>query len=218
MRTLVVKVSENAKTGKVSATYRPETSCPNTCPLFGQGCYAENHIGGSASLKQRADTYGKDSLDAVYALAVSIPKGGTLRLNVSGDFLGEDGRLDRDYAAACNSLAITRPDVTIIAYTHAWRKLSPKDFDFTVNASCDTPADVADAIAAGWATSVVEPGHIFDGQTIGGRRVITCPNVTRGVQCIDCKLCSRPTRATIAFPVHGARKGAAGRAVTAANA
>jgi hypothetical protein len=164
----------------------------------------------------RAERYGTENADNVRAMAQFVPANGTIRLNVSGDFMADnDGTPDAEYIAACNDVAAARPDVTIIAYTHAWRTLTPATFAFTVNASCDNETDIADAIAAGWPTVVVEPGDRFTGRMFAGRRTVTCPNATTGVQCVDCKLCARPSRATVAFPVHGARKGAAGRAITA---
>lgn len=82
-------------------------------------------------------------------------------------------------------------------------------------ASCDTFAQVDEAIAMGWRASVVtdqyysETRHASDGSP-----VLICPAITSkakgnpAVTCNDCRMCDvARNRAVIAFPNHGpARK------------
>jgi hypothetical protein len=218
-RTHVVPVSKNAKTGPMAATYRTQDSCPTTCPLLGNGCYAESGPGGGPF--RMVAKHGRDDLDALRALRYQLPRGGWLRLNVSGDFLTDDGTLDTDYVDACNELVRRRPDLNVLAYTHAWRQLDPAVFDFTVNASCETPAELEAARAAGWMTVVVDPGgdDSLIGTTISGARVAQCPQQYRpDVTCARCGACAanKRTRPTIAFTVHGSRKKTAAAIVTTA--
>src|SRR5262249_36720289 len=39
---VAVETTDNAKLGKVSATYASQATCPRSCPWFGAGCYAES--------------------------------------------------------------------------------------------------------------------------------------------------------------------------------
>lgn len=197
LKTHVTLKSGNAKTGPLATTYREQSSCPTTCPLMGNGCYA---IGRIFAIPRK---FGSESTDAVLSLITTLKPGQGLRLNVSGDFLAEDGTPDREYIAACNRVATERPDVKIIAYTHAWRTLSPSDFAFGVNASCDTDADIAEARAAGWGTVTVGAEH---GEEIAGTRVVRCPAETRDdVSCATCMLCAKTPNlpVTVTFGPHG---------------
>ena len=78
-----------------------------------------------------------------------MPPGGLLRLNVVGDFFEANGAPDTAYIEACNAVAAARPDIKIIAYTHAWRRLAPAMFTFPVNASCENAQDATEALAKG---------------------------------------------------------------------
>lgn len=214
-RNKFVERSQNQKTGPAAAIYRTQDSCPDgsgdtiRCPLMGKICYAENR-NGRPSPFDTAERGITGTADILATWARTLPSPYVLRLNVSGDFLGPDGRPDLEYIAAVNAFAAARPDVTIIGYSHAWRQLRPDMFvGYSVAASCDTADDIAEAIAAGWAPVTVvpetDPAGVI-GSTVGGRRIVECPNTTRGVQCVDCRLCARPQRATVAFRAHGTRR------------
>lgn len=199
--THVVVASTNAKLGRMSATYRTRTSCPTTCPFMRNGCYADGRI---FSISEK---HGDDDpkFEKLIALENSIREGGAVRLNVSGDFLDDEERPDKAYIDACNELSRRRPDVTFISYTHAWRQLSPDDFVFTVNASCETPEDLTEAMAAGWQAVVVDDGTLI-GTKVADRNVLQCPQQYReGVTCDSCRACGQdtPTRPVIAFMIHG---------------
>lgn len=186
-------------------------ACPTTCALYDAGCYARGRIFGIAA-KNGRETGG--DYGALLALVDTMPHGYVLRLNVSGDFLTANGTPDYAYIAAANGVHSARPDVTIIAYTHAWRTLSPGMFTFVVNASCDGPDDVVEARAAGWSTVVVDTNaeDTLIGGTLAGSRVVQCPAQTRGLTCDQCRLCGRERPSTVAFAAHG---GGARKAVEA---
>jgi hypothetical protein len=177
------------------------------------GCYADGRIFAIS------EKYGKDDPEhsELVALAETIKPGGAIRLNVSGDFLDDAGRVDKAYIDACNELARRRPDVQFIAYTHAWRQLSPTDFEFTVNASCETPQDLLEAMTAGWQAVVVDDGTLV-GTKVGDRNVLQCPQQYReGVTCDSCRACAAdtPTRPVIAFMIHGATRRKAANSLAA---
>lgn len=211
---LIAYNSRNEKTGPVDiAIYRPQSTCPIDCPLMGMGCYAENR--GKAGPFGHASRGTARNPDLVRAFR-ALPDGSKVRLNVSGDYL-EDGEVDHEYIEATNELA--GRGHLVLSYTHAWQVLDPAWFhdDVRPNASCDTVADVARAIAAGWTAVIVDPHEDYPQGTelVSGHKAVTCPYETpRKTQCIDCGLCARTKRpSVVVFPVHGARKRAASEAL-----
>lgn len=205
IQTHVVAKSGNSKIGPMAATYRTQKSCPTTCPLLGNGCYATGRIFGIPT------RLGREDVEAVRQLADKpLPYG--IRFNVSGDFLDADGQPDLEYIAACNEVATAHPEALKIAYTHAWRQLSPDLFAFPVNASCETVADVAEAVANGWQAVMVNGP---EGDEIAGKKVLTCLAETRGISCADCGLCGADvrTRPVVSFTAHGGGKKRASAAV-----
>lgn len=197
----LVRRSDNRKTGKVAlAISRLQMTCPTDCPLMGSGCYGENNgYGGSASLFGRVLQYGKAGIDELRQELARLKAGDTIRVNVVGDYL-MDGLVDMDYIDALNTIPET---VKVLSYTHAWRKMKPSMFADHVRpqASCETDEDVAKAKAAGWSTVRVVPQD-----ATAGKAEVICPNVTKGIQCVDCGLCAKQRKSTVLFPVHGVQK------------
>lgn len=214
VRTLVVLQSGNEKTGRATVTYRTQDTCPTTCPLMGQGCYARGRIFG---IPERLGTVDDGQYGAIRALVDTMPRDGIFRANVSGDMLDESGSLDTGYAEALSYVAMERGDTAVFTYSHAWRRLSPSVVPgVTINASCDSPADLEAAVAAGWPTVVTDPDGSLIGTTIAGRKVVQCPSQTKGLTCAECRLCARPERkATVAFALHGSGKKIAAKAIAA---
>lgn len=216
MPTHVVLASRDSKLTKeprrrpVAATYRGFTSC-GPCPIS-RICYAAGRIEATARR-------GSDDLSPLAALAASLPTGGALRLNVSGDLFNPDGSPDREYIDAASALAGSRPDVAIWTYTHGWRVLPFNPVPgVVVNASCETAADIEQAASQGWPTVVVDAGgpDSLVGRTVAGRKVVTCPAAIPGStrDCESCRLCARGARAsTVAFPTHGSAGKAKGAAL-----
>jgi hypothetical protein len=214
-KTLTVRHSENRKVGPVAlSTYRTQTSCPTDCPLFANGCYAENSAHGGLGPFGVAERGGRSDLDELRAAIRKLRRGDVVRLNVSGDYLLDDGTPDFEYIEVTNAIP---PYVAVLSYSHAWRRLNPAMFqDHTrPNASCETEADVAEALAAGWPVVIVDDGTLP--KRVAGRVAVACPYETSGRQCIDCQLCARTKRpSVVVFQAHGARRGTAKRAVQAA--
>ncbi len=199
MRTLLVENSQNTKTGRVRvATYRTQDSCPTTCPLFGNGCYAENRMGRPSPFDTAERGTIIDDYGPLVALLERVGEA-TVRFNVSGDYLNDEGEPDMAYIEATNH---ARGDV--LSYTHAWRKLNPLWFEphARPNASCDSLVDVAQARDAGWSTVIVDPGLDY-GDMPG---FVDCLFETKGLQCVDCGLCAKGRKSTVVFNVHGTRR------------
>lgn len=191
--------SSNSKTGPMATTQRTVKSCPPSCPFLRNGCYAAGRIFAVP------EKHGELNYSALLALASKpLPYG--IRFNVSGDFLTSNGQPDLDYISAANVVADAHPSKAVIAYTHAWRVIPRELFHFTVNASCETEEEAAEAIALGYEVTMVNAPEGF----VAGRRVVTCPATTEagkrnGVTCATCKLCSKDYegRPVINFPAHG---------------
>lgn len=191
---------------KIFATYREVgATCPASCPLLNAGCYAQ---GGHTALHARRGSYDARDGARFVEWVASLPVGAIVRLHVSGDVMmpGDDGAtiVDGAYLDALCQGARARPDVKVYGYTHAWREIDRDAVNMpanlTLNASCDTPADVADARAAGWQTTTVVPSDTSwrrNGDTV------VCPEQTSGIPCAECKLCMRARPVTVAFRAHG---------------
>lgn len=216
-QTHFVKKSGNAKTGPIPTTARTQTSCPKTCPFLNNGCYAENKPG-RPSVFDMAQKFGTDDLAALETRIIKeVPSGSLIRWEVSGDVVNPSGSPDTRYIEMTNRVAIERPDIRHIRFTHAWRKLAPEMFAYPVNASCETPADVKQAIEHGFNVVITVPNadDPIIGQHIAGHKVIVCPEQADpkgNVTCKACGLCAKSdrvqngrtvNRAVVAFIAHG---------------
>lgn len=214
----VVARSGNAKTGPIPVTYRPMATCEPTCPLLGSGCY------GSGRIFAMAERNARDLVaeDAAAVLAKRHPSARYMRDRVVGDIItmGPDGpTLDLEYVDQVAKLA-RDADLVAFGYTHAWRRFTIANVErieragYVMNASCETPGDIAQAAALGLPTTVAND-DIPEGAVIAGRRVVTCPAQTRdGVTCATCGLCAKPGRkSTVRFRIHGSAKRQAQAAV-----
>ena len=209
---LAIETTENAKLGACSCTYVSQESCPADCPFMGAGCYAElGHTGIvtrrlNDTPERRADRLAAEEGRAIDTLTGDSP----LRLHVVGDCRTE--RAARSVAAAARRF-LRRGGQPVWTYTHSWRRVPRAAWgDVSVLASCESVEHVAEARALGYAAALVvaefEQAAAYEHH---GERVIPCPHQTRGVQCVDCRLCFDDgrllnARLTIAFEAHGASR------------
>lgn len=212
---IAVETSTNAKLGFVSATYASQASCPQSCPWYGNGCYAERGpVGWQTRRLNRSAVRGALRIARAEAKAIdALTADRLLRLHVVGDArtdaaARELGAAARRYASRGNSPRHGRKAWT---YTHAWRSVARASWGDAVSvlASVETVRDARAAMARGYAAAVVvtaferESAYAIDGVT-----VLPCPNQTRGVTCRDCGLCRdderlRSAGLVIAFQAHG---------------
>lgn len=215
--THLVAVSSNTKTGPIATSYRPQTTCPSTCPFLGKGCY------GDGRLFALARKYARDLARSEALAILRKAKVRLLRDRVVGDVVDGDGRIDWNYLTEISTLA-RMAGLRVFGYTHAWRRFTEPDarrladMGYVMNASCETIGDVRQAISLGM-PAVITNDDIAEGLVIDGRRVITCPAQTRDdVTCATCQLCAKPdVPVVIRFLVHGPSKNKARQAVKAAN-
>lgn len=202
MKVHFVAKTNNAKTGKVAATYITGDTCPDRCPFLGM-CYANQGTMGNSPFKI-ADKHGSEDLTRTADGIRALPEGALVRHAVSGEPTPE-------YVSVMGQAHEDRPDTLGWTYLHSWPDRSPAEFpaNMVPNASCETREEVEKAIGNGWDTVLVATGEDDDliGSVVAGKRVIVCPNQTRGVTCAECKLCMKRDRAvTIAFLPHGASR------------
>lgn len=222
---IYVSESGNSKINgskKVDATYVSiRASCPKSCPLMGEGCYAELGYVGITSHRLDDEAKGMSPLEAARAEAKAIdsaykggpvPAGRDLRIHVAGDSRTLLGTRVLNKAVGRWK---ERGGGSVWSYTHAWAHV-PRDewSNVSVLASVNHASEVEAARAQGYAPAIVVPE--FNGDKafqLDGcdTKFIPCPAQTRKVGCTDCRLCFNADRLHagnfgIAFAVHGAKK------------
>lgn len=208
---------------KVDATYASiKHTCPDTCSLKGEGCYAQTSFVGMINQRMQRRARQGSPLDVARAEAHaidesynggSVPEGRALRLHVSGDSRTIKGtRLINNAIGRWKQ----RGGGATWSYTHAWRHVPRSEWsNVSILASVADVSEVQAAKAQGYAPAIVVGEHISDkAYTLPGSDVkwIPCPNQTRGVGCTDCRLCFDADRLHqnnfgIAFAAHGVYKG-----------
>lgn len=211
-----------SKFHKVDATYASiQKTCPSTCKLKGEGCYAELGPTGIHAGRLDKESKGLTALQLARAEAKEIdssyrgkkfPKGRNLRLHVAGDCRIPSGvRLINSAIGRWKK----RGGGTAWSYTHAWDKVLREEWsNVSMLASVDSIKEVGYARQNGYAPAIVVEEHKSErAYTLKGSDVkwIPCPAQTRGVGCVECQLCLKADRLFeenkgIAFAVHGAKK------------
>ena len=195
----------------LAGNYRPVgPTCPPTCPLLDQGCYAQQ---GQVGMQQRrASSELLPSLtSAAIVMACSARYRQITRLHVSGDFYAPSGELDLAYLCGLVNLA-TRlrqvlgkavPDVIAYTYTHG------EDLGVWAMLLRQAGILVRHSGVLGMRGCIVEPF-----ETLPELRAAH-PDLTFArcraqlddiTQCRDCKLCWEREDLTIVFAPHGSQK------------
>ncbi len=213
------RVSRNVKTGPIPVTTTSEETCPESCPLKRNGCYAE---AGPLALLWRKVTERKAGLSWEAALAEigKLPKGTLWRHNQAGDLPGIGD--DIDYAKLVELIKANRGKRGF-TYTHkpvtgdsataignALSVATANENGFAVNLSADNLAE-ADKLAEtrlGPVVVVLPAEQTRATKTPAGRPVAICPaTISDKVNCASCGLCAVIDRkAIIGFPAHGTSK------------
>lgn len=215
------EASENKKVGLSSCTYVSQAStCPDSCPLkpkldpsgktlHANGCYGNGsavaiHV---SILNQAPRQDGTEAIrqevEAIDGLSGRLD----LRCHVVGDCpTKEDARL----LAGAMARHRQKKGSGAWTYTHNWRSI-PVEYWLgeSVLASCDSLEQVKQAQEQGYATATIvssfESERVYEKE---GVKLLPCPFQTRGVQCIDCRLCLKASHLkaqglTVAFTPHG---------------
>jgi hypothetical protein len=215
MLTQLVKISSNAKIGKIPATNSSRLTCPDSCPFKLNGCYAD--AGFHTRLNWDKVTSGARGLEwSDFLASIKAIKPATLwRHNVSGDLRPTAYNSELIDSNALTELATANSDSRGFTYTHykpskhniaAIRKANK--LGFTVNLSANSVSQSIEYKKAfpDLPVVTVAPSDIdIETRTIDGVKVIICPATYKdNVTCKTCKLCSIANRdSVVAFPAHG---------------
>ena len=201
--------SNNRKLGGIPATITSAETCPDSCAFFGQGCYAEFHLMRVhwSSVERTGEPWA-----ALLRHVRALPAGSLWRHNEAGDLPG----VGRAIAVApLLELILANVGRRGFTFTHkrprSTRELmafrAARDAGFTINLSADSLEQADELADLGIApVAVVVPTNTPEAGTVtsAGRKVVICPNETRGLTCGDCQLCAVPHRkSVIAFRAHG---------------
>lgn len=214
MRYQFTAVSSNAKTGPIPTTMTEKDSCPTTCSLRGNGCYAENF---PLSLHWGKVATNGISEEELLMMVRGLPKGQRWRHNVAGDLPHNNGTVDHD---KLQNLAMAAQGKETILYSHhkltrenaASFRIVRDTYRLIVNASCESIAAAESALDQGVNAVVVIPHNAGTAtvKTAKGSSVVVCPATYKNdVTCASCGLCAKDrvaNRVIVAFPAHGARK------------
>lgn len=219
LRILFVRASGNAKLGPIPATYSGRQSCPTSCPLYRNGCYAEGIDNRNSSKPWARATHAGPNTVTIAQLVLlvrALPVRQLWRHNVAGDLPGTGDRI-----AARELVKLVKANRGRRGYTYTHKPvlsgphaaanrraiLEANRAGFTVNLSADNLADAdrkAD-LGIGPVVVILPKGTPDKVLTPSGRTVQVCPAVTGRVpDCASCGACAAAgRRAIIGFPVHG---------------
>ncbi len=212
MRTVHLTIkSSNKKTGPIPVSTTSALSCPDSCPLKKNGCYAD---GGPLALHWRAVTEGQRGMHwAEFCESIeALPAGQLWRHNQAGDLPGLNESINPD---ALRMLVKANTGKRGFTYTHKpasaenlalIREANAGGFTINLSANSLAHADELAALDAGPVVTLLPPGAPSLTKTPAGRPVVTCPAQLRDdISCADCQLCSRAERPSIVgFIAHGA--------------
>jgi len=204
--------STNAKTGPMPVSTTGRDSCPTTCSLRKNGCYADS---GPLALHWDKVTRGERGMswDSFCETIESLPAGITWRHNQAGDLPHVNGDID---SHAMAKLVMANKGKHGFTYTHHKPTKHNAEFiqrfnkhGFTINLSAEN-LEQADSLAdlnIGPVVTIIDTGMPKRMKTAKGRSVITCPATYKDdVSCFTCKLCAKQRDSIVAFPVHGTSK------------
>ena len=205
------KIGKNKGIGTVMIT---ADSCPDTCKLKGQGCYAEAGFVGMHWRKLNKGETGTDWVGLAEQVKTKQPKSGVVRFGVAGD-LPQHGRTGEINGNLVGLLQGIFSGLKVYGYTH--HRQSPHNLQIIqqmaangwfVNFSCDSLQDAVDTVKRGHSAVCVVP-HTETRKRwhVDGVPVVVCPAQTReGMDCATCQLCMHERRCVVAFRAHGAKR------------
>ena len=206
--------SSNGKTGPIFVTTSSYDTCPNNCPLKGNGCYASS---GPLKLHWHEVSYGSRGIsfgEMLWEIA-KLPDGTLWRHNQAGDLPGQDDQID---VSALSQLVKANHGARGFTYTHkpdtalnvsAIREANKQGF--TINLSANSLEHADQLSAHGLPVVTVLPSDRVNQRsctTPAGRKVVVCPATRSNViNCSTCALCQKRDRDfIIGFPAHGSAK------------
>ena len=233
MNYALTKKSSNAKTGAIPVSTSHKDTCPDSCPLKDNGCYASSgYYTNHHWTKVTEGARGTGWFDFLKAIE-SLPAGVLWRHNVAGDLRGEDDTID---AEAARQLVVANGDRRGFTYTHY--PMTPVNANtvgnmnsshFTVNVSTNSASEalqvkreypqlpvVTIVTEDFWRDRSSVKASIGSKDTSLVRRPAETSDT---VNCKSCQLCSHSHRESIvAFTVHGSQKAKAADVIASTGA
>jgi hypothetical protein len=216
MNIAFTKRSSNAKVGPIPVTTSSKDTCPPSCPLLDNGCYASAGFHTNMHWNKVTEGVRGAPLDALCAQVQKLPESQLWRHNVAGDLLGHSDHID---GPALFQLSVANTGRRGFTYTHypidkgdnLHYVRGANTLGFTVNVSCNTVTEAATT----WhdtqlpVVTIVAPEFWERGDTVNteGATFVRCPaEQSDTVTCATCKLCSVSERKVIVgFTVHGTK-------------
>ena len=214
----VTEKSGNMKTGPILTTKTEKKTCPKSCPLYDSACYARF---GPLNWHWRAMEKGKtatgkrinNSWDHAMRLIANQKHGSLWRYGEAGDLPGENEKIDLRLMKQLIRANLGKRGFT---YTHKYHlKENHKKIkrinqtEFTINLSANDPkhADQLSRLGIGPVVCLLPHDQLKNLKTPNGINIVVCPAVTKGITCLNCKLCAITDRNfVIGFPAHGPAK------------
>lgn len=207
------RVSGNAKTGPIPVTMTSRNSCPDSCALKANGCYADT---GMVRLHWSKLDHKGLTLQELTDSIKALPKGQLWRHNVAGDIPD---------AQTLGAIVQANKGRKGFTYSHAWdnpsileavSKANKEGFTVNLSANSAEHADTLVSLAAGPIVCLMPEDAPKVSTTPAGNTVVLCPATYQdNVTCAACGICAVSTRkAIIGFPVHGIAKRKANKVIT----
>lgn len=207
----LVMVSGNRKTGPIPVSTTSKNSCPATCPLMGNGCYAGS---GNTNIHWNRLSEKGDSASEFLSAVKKIGKGQLWRHNQAGDLPHSEGHIDDTFL---RGLVKANKGKRGFTYTHHLPELGDNGAlieeanrgGFTVNLSANNLDQAVEYV--GRYNSPVVTVLATDApnvQEYKGVKIVACPaEKADKVTCATCGLCAKSDRDyVIGFRAHGTQK------------
>lgn len=208
-------VSRNRKTGPIPVVRTSKNSCPDSCVLKNNGCYAE--IGPTNMWWSKLNHKGLNEQELIESL-YTIPIRSIWRMNEAGDLPHKNGNIDGNFLSQV-VLANSARKASGFAYTHhdmsiEWNRYCVKkanDCGFTINLSCESVEDAIEKQKIAPVVVIVTEEFWQNSRNIrkiGNSFVVRCPaEYNENMNCAQCRICANNRRKSIVgFTAHGVNK------------
>jgi len=192
------KITRDPKSRPASITRAAQSSCPETCKLRGNGCYAEGGPSGihSGKLNRAAEHTAASPIDIATAEAAAIvegwPRDGRpLRLHEVGDCATNEAA---QLVSAAVALAQSEGAGPAWTYTHAWADVGGGSWgSVSCLASVESTGEAIAASARGYPVAILAPTRNagVDRLALAGLHGVYCPAQAGDSDCEACRLCTR---------------------------
>lgn len=221
------RVSSNRKTGPMPVVTASKQTCPTSCPLQDNGCYAE---AGPIAILWRAVTSGSKGISFadLCRRIRRLPRGQIWRYGQAGDLPGEGDEIDGDQLSELAAANARRP---AIVFTHKPPTLANLKhlraaigLGLHINLSADSLSEADELASTGLSVVTILSSEYGrkDGEALqayrtrrkrlpshtpAGLRIAICPATYLDLTCVECQVCSksRANGTVMGFPAHANR-------------